>query len=42
MNYLEDKKIEYNNMIKNMIDDNVLSKSIQSLEVMPGGKFPQI
>lgn len=42
MNYLEDKKIEYNNMIKNMIDDDVLAKSIRSLEVMPGGKFPQI
>ena len=42
MNYLEDKKIEYNNMIKNMIDDDVLTKSIRALEVMPGGKFPNV
>lgn len=42
MNYHDKNKIEYNNMIKNVIDEDILMKSIQSLEVMPGGKFPKI
>ncbi len=42
MNYFKKKNIEYNNMIKNMIDDEILQDSIQMLEVMPSGKFPQI
>lgn len=42
MKYLDDKKIEYNNMIKNMIDENILEKSIRDLSVMPGGEFPLI